>query len=127
MILNPKIEKSPYRGRGDTPLPHPPGSVASLPRLRYIIFFSVFFYFNFHACHLLSILISCKQVWYTLHIIVMEDLYSSADFIKFGSYASFSYLNLYIRTFKNSHPLPIFINNDTSLVHFAFIGSHTLE
>ena len=24
MILTPKIEKSPYRGRGDTPLPHPP-------------------------------------------------------------------------------------------------------
>ena len=45
MILNPKIEKSPYRGRGDTPLPHPPlGSVASLPRLRYIIIFSVVFF-----------------------------------------------------------------------------------
>ena len=39
MILNPKIEKSPYRGRGDTP-----GSVASLPRLRYIIIFSVVFF-----------------------------------------------------------------------------------
>ena len=33
MILTPKIEKSPYRGRG-TPLPHnPPRSVASLPRI----------------------------------------------------------------------------------------------
>ena len=30
MILTPKIEKSPYRGRGDTPSPR---SLASLPRI----------------------------------------------------------------------------------------------
>ena len=38
MILTPKIEKSPYRGRGDTPLPPlgrfaPSGLVAPLPRI----------------------------------------------------------------------------------------------
>ena len=45
MILNPKIEKSPYCGRGDTPLPHPPParSLCSLVFVILIVFTKYFF------------------------------------------------------------------------------------
>ena len=43
MILTTKIEKSPYRGRADTPLPHP-SPARSLRSLAFVLkIFSVFF------------------------------------------------------------------------------------
>ena len=43
MILTPKIEKFPYGGRQDTPLPHPPPA-RSLRSLAFVLkIFSVFF------------------------------------------------------------------------------------